>query len=456
MNSSLQQFTTSDTPSAQLSALRELAQSKTLPSAAKTEAFTQGVRMLGSGLSHADPFERLHALAALGRVWSSVKQQRPHVTDLLASASIAEPAPVQRLPDPDERAYAAHAARFLTASWVPRFASSAAVNEESGEDARKASIGTLLVSTSDLALALMQLRERLGALSFQTERPADSMGRRIRRIFSALHEEMGTQRLPAEGAGSALGGLIHDSFRRLGPPPTAAIRRELVATVADVVHDIVRVRFAQATQPSTYDALEVLSRWFQPHEWEDLVADLAQVHAIAGDLLEAITLLAKAGITDQRMREALRVASGSEQRVSERLRVLADTVPGLNADVRDWLCGTVPAATLDLLEESGSRRIDQVIAAVLVRQEALQQMRQDSTTPRALVDAVYEIAKIRGLELAYSPGDRMDYSSLDHDLVGGARVGIRRVRVVEPQVRARESSGRFRVVRKALVEPLPD
>jgi hypothetical protein len=231
------------------------------------------------------------------------------------------------------------------------------------------------------------------------------------------------------------------------------LKRDLVGVAAQIVHDIVRVRFSQATDPATYEALDVLRRWFRQDEWEEL-AEMPAVRAIADDCIEAITLLSKAGVTDDRLRTSLALTLGSDRESELLLKRLAEQLSGLSPDVRRWLARTDARPEMDLMAESAARNLDAVIADVLVRRDQFDRLSsgpESVTLVGLLVDSFLEMARARSLELAYSPGETVDYSPLDHELIGGARQGVRRVVVVEPQVRARHSSGDHRVVRKALV-----
>lgn len=454
-------FGTSGTAAEQLDALRSLAQNKTLQQASRTELFTTGLHRLAQVTTASDPKQRLHALSALGRIWSSLKPQRPAVEATLSRSEIAEPAALATLPEPDDRAYAALACRYVLASWARQYLATAAAGEDAAENVRADCLDSLLTITGDLRDTFALLRGRLAALSFVTERPSDSMGRRVRRLLLSVHRTVPSHTtITAEAAGRELAALLYDSFRTVGTPSHEPLKKEIAVAAAQIVHDIVRVRFSQATDPATYEVLDVLYRWFRPHAWEELADAVPALRAVADDILEAVRLLARAGVTDARMRASLVLAVGSEERARVRLKTVAETAPGITLEVRDWLTGTESTPVLDAVEESGLRSLDQVIADLLVRRNDIERLAtattgegsDDRALVRTLADSFMHMANARGLELQYVIGDVVEYSPLDHELIGGPRHGVRRVRVVQPQVRAREVTGRFRVVRKALVE----
>ena len=461
MQDLVSQFATAEIPSEQLQALRGLAQAKALQQSSKSELFAEGLRRLAKAAESPLADHRVTALVALGRIWSAVKPLRPTVEQFISAGHISEPAQSLTLDLADDREYLAQAIRHIRAPWVARYAAVAAVTEEAGESARTAHIGALLGATGGhLRESMKLLTSRLSTLSFATGRPADSMARRVRRILFSLHSALGSHSvLGSDGAGSELASLISDSFRKVGPPPSESLRKEIVGVAAQVVHDIIRTRFSQATDPSTYSALDVLKRWFHPHEWEDVATESAALQAIVADASEAITLLVKAGVTDDRMRVSLALTVGSNRAADALLAQLSENLTGVRPDIRHWLSGTAPHVELPLVTESAARNLDQVVADVLVRRDQIDRVGEHAAPGdikvlfRLVVSSFRELARMRALELAHTPGETVDYSPSDHEMVGGARLGIRRVVVLEPQVRAHQSDGSYRVVRKALVRP---
>ena len=148
---------------------------------------------------------------------------------------------------------------------------------------------------------------------------------------------------------------------------------------------------------------------------------------------------------------------GSETRAEEELRILAE-IPGLSEQVRDWLLGATAPKILASLEESGMRRVDDIIAEALIHTGSQSPERTVASSAHSdlMRAAVEEVARARGLEIALSVGETVDYSPLDHALEGGSRMGVRHVRILQQQVRAQHANGTFRIVRKALVTPVDE
>ena len=64
------------------------------------------------------------------------------------------------------------------------------------------------------------------------------------------------------------------------------------------------------------------------------------------------------------------------------------------------------------------------------------------------------VDEVHVLAIVGKPGDAVDYSPLEHEMAGGLKPGVRKVRIFKPGVEARSESGGRRIVRKAIVEPL--
>ena len=53
---------------------------------------------------------------------------------------------------------------------------------------------------------------------------------------------------------------------------------------------------------------------------------------------------------------------------------------------------------------------------------------------RSILNSVKSLANKRSLQLSGSPGDITDYSPLEHNLISGKPMGVRKVRIVTPKV----------------------
>jgi hypothetical protein len=127
----------------------------------------------------------------------------------------------------------------------------------------------------------------------------------LRTASSALAPE------PGERLGSIVADGMHALFRGIGPPPTPTVRRNLVVETAAFVHETIRLGFSQATLTDTYLPLTVTRDWYAPDDWEALTQTVEALSPVVRDLSEALRLLARASVTDDRLLAMLSIAAGA-------------------------------------------------------------------------------------------------------------------------------------------------
>jgi hypothetical protein len=475
----LTSFASGITIEEQGSALGRLVANRQLNRVAREPAFDQGMLRLARFV--ADPglqTERLIALAALSRIASTVKSLRSRVSELLSTA-LLEPLPsLQAISDPDSRFYIVSAWRFSQQSWWKGYLSTAAIEEDSAERIRQKCLEGLIALSSDLGTAIGELRGPVASLRFRTEKPGDSLGRRLRRVLTALRTSFAkSDTEPGSEAGVELAEMLKNCFRSSGKPTEARIVHELAEEVGKLVHELVRARFSLATSPSTYSAIYEAQTWFKAYEWERFTEESKSYSLVARDIREALSLLVRAGISDDELFQRLALAVGSMDRARAIGRELVDHLKGLPEHLRDWLLGKTTRTKSSLATESQERALDEVIAELLIETSRLSQLagplRQNTLTEIAVVapqtadsvrsfvtmcesiaNTIRLLASRRALQIRDTTAQEVEFSPLEHEMAGGPKAGIRRVRLISPIVESIGRDGTIRIVRKALVEPV--
>lgn len=460
-------------------ALVDLIRRRELVKVAKTSEFEAGTAaVLMTAASGASDVDRLTAVATLGRIASSLKVRRVLVERGLADA-LRKPLPaLERASAAGDRTYVAKACRLGQPSWCVPYLAEAAVAEESSEEVRTACVGSLVFLSGNLAATLDQLGSAIKSVRIDTKNPADSVGRRVRRLLAAIRTAISGEWLePGPQAGQALTQLLDQAFRHTGPPKIAQVTREIAAEVAALVHELVRARFSVAADAETYQALALVQRWVGD-DWEETARKSVPCGLVARDIVEALELLVRAGVTDDGLLRALEIASGSASSARELTEQLAEARPGLSEPVRDWLLRRPPRMKSAVAEESQWRIADEAIADLLLEGRRLSEansafMREvlpelQIVAPRligrldfhsqlvaALLNAVEALARRRSLRIRGAVGEVVEYSPLEHEIVDGTQIGPRRVRLLRPIVEVIGAQGARRVVRKGVVEPEP-
>jgi hypothetical protein len=467
----------------QLEELTRLIKVRAIHTASKTPEFDRWLIHLRetAGIT-SEPEPRMLAVAALTRIAATVNALRSRIAGALSSALTEPLPPLDTLRNPDDRTYVAQACSIAQAPWCVTYLANAAVLEESAEKARAECFRSLLKLSSSLQTILQLLRDHIGDFEPAKESPADSVGRRLRRILVALRRAMATKVVDSgSDPGDVLADLLRAAFKKYGAPSEYKIAEALANEVAVLVHELIGARFSLAVDAASYKALRIVRAWFD-YRWPEFVSSSKPMAGVRSDLREAITILAKQGKTDDELADALEVASGSRTEARSLLAQIGEEVVGLEDSVRSWFLGTSPATPPTSIDDDShaaeSQRLREArdLAEVLIYAADLMQLatsmfdqltgeqeishipdagalRSFAAKARATSDLATSFARHRSLELRGQVGDEVEFSPLEHDLIGGTLAGIRKVRIVQPAVAYRNPGSSPVIVKKAVVEP---
>jgi hypothetical protein len=337
--------------------------------------------------------------------------------------------------------------------------------------------GVLTLST-DLTDALVELTDPMRRLRFDTEKPGDSKMRRLRRVLECLNSVYSAKpKEPGASAGDCVRRILVESMQNVPAPVTTEVINELAEESLRLVHGIVRARFSCVTAEETYAAMEVVRGWYRDYAWEDFADESPSARLIARDLKEALELLIRAGVADDRLYSRLALASGSNARARQVTLGVLQRNPGLPEDLSRWLSGAPAHRKSIFANESEAAQYDEFVADLLLDCARLRVMEDafdrdglpeiNVTAPgaasalsrmlgvvRSIRNAIETVASARQLSLRGHEGDIVDFLPLEHEMAGGPRPGIRTVRVVRPAVEAPSSNAGRRIVRKGIVEPV--
>ena len=455
MKELLEGFLTASSAKDQLSVVVEMTKQKVLVRLGKTPEFWPGVLTLAKRVGSLNEDERVAAITALARIASSVRSRRDAVNALLATRIQQPPVAIATLSAPEDRAYVVAACRAGRQDWAGPFYARLVVVEEHAEQTRNDAAKGLIENTVDFASAIQLVFGELRSLKFDTEHPSNSLAKRLRRVLSAIRGACAELNpLPGESAGRRLAFNLESLFRSVGPP-TSASRKAVLIETADLVHELVRSRFSQATIAETYEVLMVIRKWYDAAEWEAVVSEVESLKRVARDLTEALSLLARAKVTDDRLMSVLPVVTGSVSTASALRQTVASQVTGLAEEVRAWLSGRQSKKRSGAAEESQLRHADGYVADLLVRvwKQRSAEGPQPNPIPNDVIETIEALARSRSLAIASDAGDIVEFSALEHEIIGGFVAGLRHVRILEPSVRSVFADGRERTVRKSLVVP---
>lgn len=478
----LSRFADAADTSSRRAALIDLVKTKQIHKVASEEPFRRGLeRLAHSACETAGEIDRLLAVATLQRAAAAAPPIRGRVKSLMTDHVAGPLSDLHRLPDVDDRLYAAKSWRTAPHAWSLDALATAAALEESGEATRKECIEGVVELADDFTEAASALCKALLAVTFRTKKPGDSLGRRSVRVLGALAAAILKSHKPVgDDFGREIGRLVDQGFRSAGRPESQKVRIDLVEQVSVLTHAVVKADFSHAGDYKTYDALSAVSEWFKPHEWQEICIASQAADAVArvrDDVKKSLLLLASAGKTDDQLRHALTTAAGSRENADAIRRSMAKEHPGIPDDVRDWLAGARKRIRSASAVESRERAVDEVIAELLVSMTQLTRasavVRSDVLPDVSIVlpQSVEALSRLvgmadvmgntlslavtwRSLRLKGTAGQEVEFSPVEHRFVANGARG-RRVRLLSPVVERISEDGVPRVVLKAAVEPVP-
>ncbi len=483
MDSDFTAFIAGTSPEDRLESLGRLMAGRKIRQLLKSSEFMQGLTDLMAAVERTDTaLTRLRSVAYLTKLAVMAKPARNAIDSWLGKV-LKEPLPAARcLTSGDDRAYVARACALADRRWCAAYLAQGAVAEESAEKARLECVKSLVTVSPDLESALAELVAAWKDLEFETASPAESAGRRLRRLFTCLRQIIeSSAKEPGRGVGRVLGEMARTAFKDRGAPRKFSILRALAEETLGLVHALIRARFSLATEATTFHALRAARMWMSEDRWESFVKSSKVANAVARDLLEAIKILAKQGQTDDTLRSFLEIAEGSRRDADRALEDFTKEASGLSDEVKAWLLRKESSATRKvsssgLAAESQRIRENSMLGDMLIDAEQLfalgieigktlapgdhrnegrpvGDLRSYVTLGTALADAVRSFARKRELQVRGRKGDEIEYSPLEHEILGGERMGVRMVKIIRPAVVQLENGVSRVIISKGLVEP---
>jgi hypothetical protein len=170
---------------------------------------------------------RLVAVALLIRIGLNIKSWADRIRTLISETLVVRLPPLTEALDPDERLYVAAIWRFCAATWLCDFLAAGAAREEGGDRVRSECLEGLLTVAPSLTAALEKLLEELQRVWFDTLKPGDSMGRRLKRVFEALRKAyVAVPKEPTPDSGEIVRRLAIEPISRSGLPEKISVRAE--------------------------------------------------------------------------------------------------------------------------------------------------------------------------------------------------------------------------------------
>lgn len=456
--------------------LREMIKSRTLrkDKLDEPEIRTAIEGLAAIALSADNPEQRLEAVSILGK-GAEVSVPIRNVVYPLLERSLQSPLPpVQQWGNADDRFYLAKGISASSAFWVRDYAATELARADVDEKLPRQVWADLAINRSEtLASALEKVARALADQLGSDPDAADVANRKLIRIAEVLTQTLLTADLPAgERFGKSLGALALLGGGGRGAE-AAKVREDAAVAYLELLIQIVRLRFHALLDSDVYRAAGAVRGWWRPGRPPEAVERKSE--RLIQLSLQGLHVLARQGIRDMDLRQALTSAFGQE-RVNRFGRITAEQDPSLSAEASHWLATghELPAVRLnDAVRETSDRALYELIGQLILAAEG-----QD-TGPQALrtiADAleVFEpshasilrsaagrselinqwisaLAHKRHLVVVGKRGDVVSYDQLLHDSNDVLQRSAQ-VRVVSPAVVMSVEGRAPAIIIKAIVE----
>lgn len=425
--------------------------------------------------SNADPQAQLQAAAMLGRLAAVARGREQTVYALTENIFWEEPTSLETLADGDQKAYAAQVMRYVKSDWVGRYRIREALALDTADNARRELLSSELDDCGDIATWLHRFRDNVDVIQ-GIEKP-DVRLKRVRRILSGLAEitktwsgELGKE------PGTALAECLHALLGGAIKEPEAEVLFDVLDSALGLLTRMIELRFSNALLAETYAVIERAKKIAGVGLWSKYLEASRSVDSLRVDLMEAALVLARQNRTDKGLMAVMSASFGSRSQLTSALRRHFSDARDLDPEVAEWwLNAGQETATSKVVEHKVGNTEDQQIGALLIEvesnSEAMDKVGRavvpllDISDPvlastvknavagyQSIAQIARRLARMRKLSKTDLKGERLDYNPLEHEMLGGHKSGVRRVKVVRDGIR-KDFGGRIKTLVKPWVEP---
>ena len=413
----------------------------------------------------------LVALAILGRLSAVARGREEQVLKYVHLLIEAEPPPIDSLSDGDEKYYAALTINYANKNWVNKYCIREALTTDTAEKARKELLNIVLSKCSSAAVFFEEI-----SIESDILKNVDSGLKKTRRILSSIRECLAVWRgQPGEDVGNTLSTLYKKLVNSDIEKADESVLFELEDQAILVLLRIIELRFSYALHAATYSIVEQGKRKFGSILWSKYLNGSVVITDIRNCVLEASLVLARQGKTDKSIIDVLLNLFSSREQLSIAISKHFNGANDLEPLVREWWVkgGAVSTSQREAQHKVGNSE-DEQIGSLLIEvessKEAMEKLRRAVVPLLQISDPILaatvdkaaagyleisqiarRLARMRKLSKTETKGEVLEYNPLEHEMLGGHRPGIRKVKVVREAIQ-KEFGGKVKTLVKARVE----
>lgn len=414
------------------------------------------------------------AAAILGRLAAVARGREMEVYSLAPQLFVSEPISIEHLSDGDEKEYAAKMIGHSDADWLTKYCARESLNIDSANNARKELLRVLVNKSGSLANCFQKIIEAQSVLN-QIEQ-VETRIKRVRRIFEGLAEAIRNYDGDiGQEPGAALEALFERLLQGAANSESDAINPSCEAVISILVR-IIELRFSHALHAETYSILQKGKRLFSQTMWNRFLESSTIIQKVQMTLLETALVLARQNRTDKEILRAMEASWPSSHSVSSAIKKHFLTAVDIDPGVADyWLKLGRVSQSERVAEHKLGNTEDQQIGELLIQLDANRENMnklnravvpvletfdpiQAATVRRAangyegIAQVAERLARMRKLSKTDLLAKIVEYNPIEHDMEGGHRSGIRKVKVVRDGI-MKEFGDKKKTLVKPRVEP---
>ncbi|ASK36480.1 hypothetical protein CEK62_09260 [Alcanivorax sp. N3-2A] len=419
--------------------------------------------------------ESLVAAAVLGRLSAVARGRQSEIFSRIAEILSRPPEALDMLADGDEKYYAALAFQHLRSSWTVEYCCHQAIYLDTAEKARRVMLDLVLIRSRSVSAFLKELTAKFDGLEDIDN--DESRYKRIKRLSSAVHESV---KLWDGEVGENPGNKLSEWAEKLFRSKRKNVEKELLSNILDdalgMLLRVIELRFSNALLAETYCLLDKARKILGWEVWSGVIKNSGNLGRVTTCLKESALVLARQGRTDKEMMEILRSAYYSSAQVRSAIFAHFSSAQELQPDVREWWesAGNVKSSLRKAEHRMGNTE-DQQIGTLLINVEdsktvmeklerAVVPFLELSDPPLAetvkkaaasYVDialATRQLATMRRLKKMGLRGEVLEYNPMQHEMLGGHKMGIRKIRVERDGIE-KDFGGKIKILVKPRVVP---
>ena len=418
--------------------------------------------------------EELFAAAVLGRLAAVARGRETEVLSRAEDIFSQEPSPIEILADGDEKEYAAKTLAYVNDGWLRGYCAREALTIDTANNARKELLRILLNRSESFSDVLARLVDACSVV--RDIEQLETRIKRVRRIVESLHDVVRVYEGDVGAApGIALANLLEAFLKGQISSDKDALHGSLDALLGTLGR-VVELRFSYALHAETYQLLQAGKKLLGVGPWVRFLESSIALPKVQKNLLETSIVLARQNRTDKEILRAMENSWPSPADITRALKRHFDGAVDIDPEVADyWLkLGRVSQSERAVEHKLGNTE-DQQIGELLIQLDANRDNMsklnravvpvletfdpiQAATVRRAangyegIAQVAERLARMRKLSKTDLLGGSVEYNPIEHEMEGGHRVGIRRVKVVRDGI-LKEFGGKKKTLVKPRVEP---